>query len=215
MGCCETDHDHDESEFMECAKVGQKIKHFTLEAFDPTEGGFCEVDSEKILNARKWLILFFYPADFTFVCPTELADLAASHATLKKLGAEVVSVSTDSKFVHLAWKTDERLLQDVKFLMAADPAGHVSRFFDVWDEETGMDLRGTFIINPEGVLVSSEVNFYNVGRNAEELVRKMEANVYLAKHPAEACPAKWSPGDKTLTPGADLVGKVYEALNPE
>ena len=211
MDCC--DHDHDETDYMECAKVGQKIKHFVLDAFDPTEGSFCTVDSEKILKKKKWLILFFYPADFTFVCPTELADLAAQHAKLKKLGAEVVSVSTDTKFVHLAWKTDERLLKDVKFLMAADPNGQVSRFFDVWDMESGLDLRGTFIINPDGVLVSSEVNFYNVGRNADELVRKMEANVYLAKHPAEACPAKWSPGDKTLTPGAGLVGKVFEALN--
>jgi NADH-dependent peroxiredoxin subunit C len=213
MDCC--DHDHDDEDLMECAKVGQKIRNFTLEAFDPTEGGFTEVDSEKIQKKKKWLILFFYPADFTFVCPTELADLAASHAKLKKLGAEVVSVSTDTKFVHLAWKSDERLLKDVKFLMAADPAGHVSRYFDVWDPESGLDLRGTFIINPQGVLVSSEVNFYNVGRNADELVRKMEANAYLIKNPAEACPAKWSPGGKTLTPSADLVGKVYEALNAE
>jgi peroxiredoxin len=214
MGCCETDHDHDD-DLMSCAKVGQKIRDFTLEAYDPTEGGFCEVDSEKIQKKKKWLILFFYPADFTFVCPTELADLAASHAKLKKLGAEVVSVSTDTKFAHLAWKTSERMLKDVKFLMAADPAGHVSRYFDVWDQDTGLDLRGTFIINPQGVLVSSEVNFYNVGRNADELVRKMEANAYLIKHPAEACPARWSPGDKTLTPSAELVGKVYEALNAE
>jgi len=215
MGCCETDHDHDHDDFLETAKVGQKIRHFNLEAYDPTEGGFTTIDSEKLLKKKKWLILFFYPADFTFVCPTELADLAAKHDKLKKLGAEVISVSTDTQFAHLAWKTSERMLEGVKFLMAADPAGHVSRYFDVWDAETGLDLRGTFIINPDGVLVSSEVNFYNVGRNADELVRKLEANVYLAKHPAEACPAKWSPGDKTLTPGANLVGKVYEALNPE
>ena len=213
MGCCDTEHDHDDEDMLECAKVGQKIRNFTLEAFDPTEGGFSEVDSAKIQKKKKWLILVFYPADFTFVCPTELADLAAQHAKLKKLGAEVVSVSTDTKFAHLAWQTSERMLAGVKFLMAADPAGHVSRYFDVWDQDTGLDLRGTFIISPEGVLVASEVNFYNVGRNADELVRKMEANVYLAKHPAEACPAKWSPGDKTLTPGAGLVGKVFEALN--
>ena len=216
MGCCDTDHDHeDDDDLLECAKVGQKIRHFTLEAYDPTEGGFGEVDSEKILKKKKWLILVFYPADFTFVCPTELAELAAQHEKLKKLGAEVVSVSTDTKFAHLAWRTTERLLTGVQFMMAADPAGHVSRYFDVWDGESGLDLRGTFIINPEGVLVGSEVNFYNVGRNAEELVRKMEANVYLAKHPAEACPAHWNPGDKTLTPSEALVGKVYEALNAE
>jgi len=209
MECC----DHDDYEFMECAKVGQKIKNFTLEAYDPTEGGFTVVDSEKIQKKKKWLVLVFYPADFTFVCPTELADLAAQHAKLKKLGAEVVSVSTDTKYAHMAWQTSERLLKDVKFLMGGDPAGNVSRYFDVWDQETGLALRGTFVINPDGVLVSSEVNFYNVGRNADELVRKLEANVYLIKNPNEVCPAKWTPGAKTLAPNDAMVGHVYEALN--
>jgi len=213
MDCC--DHDHEEYDYMECARVGQPVKDFVMEAFDPTEGGFTTVELAKIKKKKKWTILFFYPADFTFVCPTELADLATKHAKLKKLGAEVISVSTDTKFTHMAWKCQERLLQDVKFLMAADTNGNVSRFFDVWDADSGLALRGTFIINPEGVLVSSEVNFYNVGRNAEELVRKMEANAYLVKNPNEACPAKWTPGEKTLTPGKDLVGKVYEALNAE
>ncbi len=208
MDCCESEY-----EYMECAKVGQKIKNFVMDAYDPTEGGFTTVDSEKIQKKKKWLVLVFYPADFTFVCPTELADLAAKHAKLKKLGAEVVSVSTDTQFAHLAWKCSERLLEGVKFLMAADPTGNVSRYFDVWDPASGLALRGTFIINPDGVLVSSEVNFYNVGRNADELVRKMEANVYLIKNPNEACPAKWTPGAKTLTPSEKIVGKVYEALN--
>jgi len=197
----------------EFAKVGQKVPEFTMEAFDPTEGGFGEVDLGTLRKEGKWAILFFYPADFTFVCPTELADLAAKHKELTDLGAEVISVSTDTKFTHLAWKNDERLLADVKFKMAADPNGEVSRFFDVWDFDTGLALRGTFIINPEGLLVSSEVNFYNVGRNADELARKMEANNYLKDHPAEACPAKWTPGDKTLTPSEKLVGNVYDALN--
>ncbi|WP_243544463.1 peroxiredoxin [Pseudodesulfovibrio tunisiensis] len=208
-------HDHEHEEMLEFAKVGQKVPEFTLEAFDPAEGAFAEVDLGELREQGKWVILFFYPADFTFVCPTELADLASRHADLVKLGAEVVSVSTDTKFTHMAWKADERMLGDVKFRMAADPTGAVSRFFDVWDYETGLALRGTFIINPEGVLVSSEVNFYNVGRNADELFRKMEANTYLIDHPAEACPAKWTPGEKTLTPGEKLVGKVYEALNDE
>lgn len=209
MSC---EHDHEEM-LPEFAKVGQKVPEFTLEAFDPTEGGFSVVDLGTLRKEGKWAILFFYPADFTFVCPTELADLAAKHAELTKLGAEVISVSTDTKFTHLAWKNDERLLADVKFKMAADPTGEVSRFFDVWDYESGLALRGTFIINPEGILASAEVNFYNVGRNAGELVRKMEANHYLKDHPEEACPAKWTPGDKTLTPSEKLVGKVYEALN--
>ncbi|WP_319469494.1 redoxin domain-containing protein [uncultured Pseudodesulfovibrio sp.] len=209
MSC---EHNHEEM-LPEFAKVGQKVPAFTMEAFDPSEGGFCEVDLGALREKGKWAILFFYPADFTFVCPTELADLAAKHAELDKLGAEVISVSTDTKFTHLAWKTDERMLADVKYKMAADPTGEVSRFFDVWDYDTGLALRGTFIINPDGLLVSSEVNFYNVGRNGDELARKMEANNYLKDHPAEACPAKWAPGDKTLTPSEKLVGKVYEALN--
>ena len=206
------EHTHEEI-LPEFAKVGQQVPEFKMEAFDSTEGGFCEVDLGALRKEGKWAILFFYPADFTFVCPTELADLAAKHEELTKLGAEVISVSTDTKFTHLAWKNDERLLADVKYKMAADPTGEVSRFFDVWDYDTGLALRGTFIINPEGLLVSNEVNFYNVGRNAEELVRKMEANNYLKDHPAEACPAKWTPGEKTLTPSEKLVGKVYEALN--
>ncbi|OEU68715.1 MAG: peroxiredoxin [Desulfovibrio sp. S3730MH75] len=205
-------HEHSD-DFIPEAIIGEKVETFVMEAFDPEDCGFCEVDFEKIQKAGKWTVLFFYPADFTFVCPTELADLACKHAALEKLGCEVISVSTDTKFVHLAWKTDERLLQDVKFKMAADPTGEVSDFFGVYDPATGLALRGTFIINPDGVLVSSEVNFYNVGRNADELLRKVEANVYLKDHPAEACPAKWTPGEKTLTPSEKLVGKVYEELN--
>lgn len=195
------------------AKVGQPVPEFKMETFDPEEGAFGEVDLGVLRQAGKWVVLFFYPADFTFVCPTELADLAAKHEELQKLGVEVISVSTDTKFTHMAWKNDERLMENVHYKMAADPTGEVSRFFDVYDYETGLALRGTFVINPEGVLVSSEVNFYNVGRNADELLRKMQANNYLKDHPIEACPAKWEPGSKTLTPGEDMVGKVYEALN--
>lgn len=195
------------------AKVGQPVPEFKLQAYDPTEVAISEVDLGTLRKEGKWTILFFYPADFTFVCPTELADLAAKYETLKELGAEVISVSTDTPYTHLAWKNDERLLADVQFKMAADPTGEMSRFFDVWDFETGLALRGTFVINPDGLLVSSEINFYNVGRNGDELVRKVEANTYLKDHPEEACPAKWTPGDKTLTPSEALVGNVYEALN--
>lgn len=196
----------------EHASVGKAVRNFKMATFDPTEGGFGEVELEALNKAGKWVILFFYPADFTFVCPTELADLAAKHAELAAMGCEVLSVSTDTQFTHLAWKNDERLLKDVKFKMAADPTGAVSKYFGVYDWDAGLALRGTFIINPQGVLVSSEVNFFNVGRNADELLRKMKANSYLMDHPAEACPAKWTPGEKTLTPSADLVGKVYESL---
>ena len=193
--------------------IGQKVPDFKLETYEPSTGKFGEFSLQKARMAGKWTILFFYPADFTFVCPTELADLADVYNQLKSLGAEVVSISTDTKFVHLAWKQDEKLLEKVSFPMGADPLGKISRLFGVYDEETGLALRGTFIINPEGILVSAEINFYNVGRNASELLRKMKANVYLADHPDEACPARWEPGQKTLKPSEELVGHVYEALS--
>lgn len=194
-------------------KVGQNVPGFVLETYNPADCGFGQLSLEEQKKQGKWTILVFYPADFTFVCPTELADLATKYEELKKLGAEVAGVSTDTKFSHLAWRNSERLLADVKFPMAADTTGCLSKLLGVYDDATGLALRGTFIISPEGKLVSSEVNFYNVGRNADELVRKMEANAYLVKHTDEACPAKWKPGSKTLKPSEKMVGKVYEALN--
>jgi NADH-dependent peroxiredoxin subunit C len=129
------------------------------------------------------------------------------------MGAELITVSTDTQFVHLAWKQHEKSLEKVSYLMGADPAGKVSRLFGVYVEDAGLALRGTFIINPEGKLLSSEVNFFNMGRNIDELMRKFKANLYLARKTAEACPAQWKDeGDKTLTPGPSLVGKVHEAL---
>lgn len=129
------------------------------------------------------------------------------------MGAEIVTISTDTKFVHLAWQRDEKLLKDVTYPMGSDPTGKISRMFGVYDDETGLDLRGTFIINPGGKILNSEVNFYNMGRNIDELKRKFKANLHLQKHEDQGCPAKWKEeGDKTLTPSAELVGKVYEAL---
>jgi len=192
--------------------VGMEVPNFEMETYQPAERKFGKISLEELKKQGKWTILVFYPADFTFVCPTELADLAEKYEQLKKLGAEVISVSTDTKFSHLAWKDTEKLLEKVTYPMGADPTGKVSRLFGVYDANTGLALRGTFIISPKGVMVSSEVNFYNVGRNADELLRKMEANVYLAQHPDEACPAKWKQGAKTLKPSEAMVGKVYEAL---
>ncbi len=194
------------------ARIGHKVQDMTFSTYNPCEGGFEELSFSKLLAAKKWIVLVFYPADFTFVCPTELADLAEQHETLQELGAEVISVSTDTKFAHLAWRSSERLLENVRFQMAADPTGCLSRYFGVYDEAEGTAYRGTFIINPDGVLVGSEINFYNVGRNAMELVRKMQANVYLREHPAEACPARWEKGQQTLTPSEKIVGDVYGAL---
>lgn len=128
------------------------------------------------------------------------------------MGAEVITVSADTKFVHLAWQREEKMLADVKYSMASDPTGKVSRMFGVYDENTGLALRGTFIISPEGKLLNSEVNFYNMGRNMDEMMRKFKANLHLSEHAGEGCPAKWKEeGDKTLKPSAGMVGKVYEA----
>jgi NADH-dependent peroxiredoxin subunit C len=192
--------------------VGQEVPSFEMETYDPVNREFGKISLDELKQQKKWTILVFYPANFTFVCPTELADVAEKFEALVKLGAEVISVSTDTKFTHLAWKDSEKLLAKVKYLMGADPTGHVSKLFGVYDPASGLALRGTFIINPEGRLVSSEVNFFNVGRNADELLRKMEANAYLMKHPDEACPARWTQGAKTLKPSEKLVGRVFEAL---
>jgi NADH-dependent peroxiredoxin subunit C len=122
-------------------------------------------------------------------------------------------VSRDTKFVHLAWQRDEKMLENVKYTMASDPKGDLCRLFGVYDETTGLALRGTFIISPGGKLLNSEVNYYNLGRNVEELLRKVRANIYLGEHGDEACPVKWAEeGDKTLKPSAGMVGKVYEAM---
>jgi NADH-dependent peroxiredoxin subunit C len=193
--------------------VGQNVPDFQMETYHPSEGQFGTISLDELKRQGKWTVVFFYPADFTFVCPTELADLAQRYDGLRALETEVISVSTDTKFSHLAWRNSERLLQSVKFPMAADPTGTVSRLFGVYDNNTGLALRGTFIIDPDGKLVASEVNFYNLGRDASELCRKVEAFCYLRKHPDEACPASWHRGSKTLTPSEKLVGKVFEALN--
>lgn len=193
-------------------RVGTDVPDFELETYEPASGQFGKLSLAELKARGKWTILVFYPADFTFVCPTELADLGEKYEALQALGAEVASVSTDTKYAHLAWRHSEKLLANVRYPMAADPTGAVSRLFGVYDEATGLALRGTFIINPAGKLASAEVNFYNVGRNADELLRKMEANAYLMKHPDEACPAKWHQGAKTLKPSEKLVGRVFEAL---
>jgi alkyl hydroperoxide reductase subunit AhpC len=196
-------------------RVGQTVPEFEMDVYNPKSHQFEKISLADLKKNKKWTVLVFYPADYTFVCPTELADVADKYAEIEKAGAEVISVSTDTKFVHLAWQREEKLLVNLKYPMGADPTGKVSRLFGVYDEGTGLALRGTFIISPDGKLASSEVNFYNVGRNAAELLRKAQANAYLATHPQEACPANWSQGAKTLKTAnneATLVGRVAEAL---
>ena len=193
-------------------KVGQTVPDFKLETYEPTKGDFGEISLAMLKENKKWTVLVFYPADFTFVCATEFASLAELYAQFKELGAEVITVSTDTKFVHLAWQREEKMLKDAKYTMGADRNGTVSKMFGVYNEATGLDLRGTFIIGPEGTLMNAEVNFYNMGRNMDELLRKVKANIHLSKYGDEACPAKWhDEGDKTLKPSAKMVGRVSEA----
>ncbi len=194
-------------------QVGQKVPDFKLETYNPVEKTFGEFTLEAARKAGKWTVLFFYPADYTFVCATEFSAMADVYDEFKKLGAEVVSVSTDTKFTHLAWQREEKELANVKYLMGADKTGALARMLGVYMENTGLALRGSFLISPEGTLASAEVNFLNVGRNMEELLRKLQANVHLAKAPTEACPAKWTAKNaKTLKPGPDMVGRVHDAL---
>ncbi len=199
-------------ENKEVITVGNKLEDFELDTFEPVS---CKFGSFRLADARKngkWTLLIFYPADFTFVCPTELADLADKHAELERLGAEVLSVSTDTKFTHMGWQAQEKLLKDVKYRMASDARGRLAARLGAYDGKTGLAYRGTFVINPEGVLAGAEINLNNVGRNMEELVRKMKAFAHTRKNPAEVCPARWKPGDKTLKPSEALVGKVSDAL---
>ncbi len=156
----------------------------------------------------KWSVFFFYPADFTFVCPTELGDLADHYEQLQGMGVEVYSVSTDTHFTHKAWHDASDTIAKIKFPMIGDPTGVISRNFDVMIEEEGLALRGTFVVDPEGMIKVAEVHDLGIGRSAKELVRKVQAAQYIATHEGEVCPASWQPGDETLSPSLDLVGKI-------
>ena len=156
----------------------------------------------------KWLVLFFYPADFTFVCPTELQDLASKYDEFLAIGAEIISVSTDTVYTHCAWHEHSPAIQQVQFPMAADPTGKLTRALRVYIEEEGLALRGTFIIDPDGVIKAMEVHDNSIGRSADELLRKLNAAIFVREHGGEVCPANWRPGKATLKPGLDLVGKI-------
>lgn len=156
----------------------------------------------------KWLVLFFYPGDFTFVCPTELGEMAGLYEQFQKEGAEVVSVSTDSVYVHKAWHDESETIKQVNYPMAADPAHVLSDVFGVLMPDQGMALRGTFIISPDGVIKAAEINDASVGRNAKETLRKFKAAKYVSENPGNVCPASWDEGEATLEPGLDLVGKI-------
>lgn len=186
------------------SQIGKKVKDFKVEAYH--NNAFKTVTKDDILG--KWAIIFFYPADFTFVCPTELEDLADNYEEFKKLGCEIYSVSTDNHFVHKAWHDASKTIKKIQYPMLADPTGHLTRMFKMMIEESGMAERGAFIINPDGEIVLYEVNAGGIGRNAVELLRKLQAAQFVALHGDEVCPAKWKPGEETLKPSLDLVGML-------
>ena len=156
----------------------------------------------------KWTVFFFYPADFTFVCPTELEELAENYKTFQDINTEIFSVSTDTVFVHKAWKDHSPAIAKVEFPMVADTTGELCKLFGTYVYEDGLSLRGTFIINPEGELVAMEINNNDIGRSAKELIRKVQAAQFVRENGGQVCPASWEPGDDTLEPGMDLVGKI-------
>lgn len=186
------------------SQIGKQIVDFKVQAF--INNGFQQVTKEDVVG--RWSVFFFYPADFTFVCPTELEDLANLYEEFRAVDCEIFAVSTDTHFVHKAWHDTSATIQKIKYPMLADPTGVLSRGFDVMIEEAGLAERGTFIVNPNGEIAAYEVSAGNVGRNAEELLRRLKALQFVAAHPAEVCPAKWKEGAQTLQPSIDLVGKI-------
>ena len=182
--------------------INKKISDFKVQAF--VNGEFKTITTNDVLG--KWSVFFFYPADFTFVCPTELEDLANKYEEFAKVGCEIYSVSCDTHFVHKAWHDASDRIKKIKYPMLADPTHALSKDFEVYIEEDGLSERGTFVVNPEGKIVAYEVNAGNVGRNADELYRKVLALQFVATHGDQVCPAKWQPGAETLKPSLDLVG---------
>ncbi|MEY8463452.1 alkyl hydroperoxide reductase subunit C [Streptococcus merionis] len=184
--------------------IGKAVEDFTANAYH--NGKFLSLTQEDFKG--KWSVVCFYPADFTFVCPTELEDLQSQYAALKDLDVEVYSVSTDTHFTHKAWHDTSEAIGKIEYIMIGDPSHHISRIFDVLDEEAGLAQRGTFIIDPEGIVQTMEINADGIGRDASVLVDKIRAAQYVRQHPGEVCPAKWKEGADTLKPSLDLVGKI-------
>ena len=184
--------------------IGKQINEFKVQSY--VNGEFKEVSKQDVLG--KWSVFFFYPADFTFVCPTELEDLANKYEEFKKIGCEIYSVSCDTHFVHKAWHDASETIKKIQYTMLADPTAAIAKDFDVYIEADGVAERGTFIVNPEGNIVAYEVSGGNVGRNADELLRKVQASQFVYEHGDEVCPAKWKPGEDTLKPSLDLVGAL-------
>jgi NADH-dependent peroxiredoxin subunit C len=187
------------------AMINKHIPEFKAQAFH--NGEFKTISSDDV-KKKGWSIFLFYPADFTFVCPTELEDMAKIYDQLQKLGVEVYAVSTDTHFVHKAWHDHSPAISSIKYPMLGDPTGKITRGFDVMIEEEALALRGTFLVNPEGIIKVAEIHDLGIGRSAKDMLRKVKAAQYVASHDGEVCPAAWEEGEKTLTPSLDLVGKI-------
>lgn len=186
------------------ALINTKIRPFKAQAFK--QGKFIEVTDADIQG--KWAVFFFYPADFTFVCPTELGDVADHYDELQKMGVEVFSVSTDTHFTHKAWHDSSDTIGKIQYAMIGDPVGILTRNFDAMREAEGLADRATFIVDPDGIIQAMEITAEGIGRDATDLVRKLKAAQYVRAHPGEVCPAKWKEGEETLAPSLDLVGKI-------
>ncbi len=184
-------------------KIGQKIPDLEAEVYQNEE-----IKKIKLSDNKKWLLLVFYPADFTFICPTELGELADNYEEFKALGAEICSISADTVFTHKAWHDSSPMIKKIKYPMAADPSGKICREFGVYLEDQGISLRGTFIVDPDGVLKAFEMHDNSIGRSSKELLRKLQAAKFVREHGGEVCPVNWQPGAPTLKPGLDLVGKI-------
>lgn len=187
-------------------RIGDSFPDMELKAYDPKKDE--EVTLQTASYKGKWQIYFFYPADFTFVCPTELEEMADMYADFQKEGGEVFSVSTDTVYTHKAWHDQSEAIKKVQFPMIADRTGELCHLFGTYIEEEGNSLRGTFIIDPNGVLKTIEINHNDIGRSGKELLRKLRAAKFVNEHGGQVCPASWEPGDETLKPGLDLVGKI-------
>src|SRR6185312_4571914 len=184
--------------------INTEIKPFKATAYH--NGEFVPVTNDTLKG--QWSVVVFYPADFTFVCPTELGDLADHYGEFKDLGVEIYGISTDTHFAHKAWHDTSDAIKKVRYPLIGDPTGQVTRNFDVMIEEEGLALRGTFVIDPQGFIKACEIHDNGIGRDASELLRKVKAAQYVAKNPGQVCPAKWQEGAATLTPSLDLVGKI-------
>lgn len=190
-------------------RVGDKLPEMELPVYDTKKDDFTTVNTKDLLG--KWVVYFFYPADFTFVCPTELEEMAELYGEFQKEGAEVLSVSTDTVYAHKAWHDSSKAIKKITYPMVADPDGSLSMLFGTYisdGDDAGLSLRGSFIVDPSGVLKTIEINDNAIGRSGKELLRKIRAAKFVAEHGGNVCPASWEPGDDTLQPGVGLVGKI-------